>query len=133
MTTKIKIIIVSVVAAAIAFLLWRRRAQASQLEGVYAATPSPMSATTALQTNVQQLPGLATQAAIQQITRLLPPVIGQGTQAVIGQTTPQPAAVSAWVASGAQALNLFGGIGRNINAAAGTPYARNATYEQNST
>lgn len=92
MSKKLKIIIAAVVAAAIAFLWWRRRAQAAQIDGLTAATPTPMTALTALQTNVQQLPGLASQAAIARVSQLLPPVIGQGVQAVIGQTTPKPAA-----------------------------------------
>ncbi len=90
MSTKIKILVAAVVAAGIAFLIWRRRAQAAQIEGLTAATPSTTTAITALQTGVQQLPGLATAAALEKVQKILPPVIGQGLQAVIPQNTPKP-------------------------------------------
>lgn len=96
MSTKIKIVLVAAAAAAVVFfLVWRRRAQAAGALDKYGTTPpTNQTAVTQLQTGVRNLAygavDKATQAAGNVVAQILPPVIGQGMQAVIPQSTPRP-------------------------------------------
>jgi hypothetical protein len=96
-TTKVKILIAAGTALVVFFLIFRRRAQAAQAQvyGVTAGTPAPQTGITNVLApppgmTVGQLPGLATQAALGYASSVLPPIVNQGVQAVIAQSSAKP-------------------------------------------